>query len=86
MNNHPSNRLIYIGNLPPQATKENLIELFSSFGEIVSIRLVPNSNYGFITLSSVESMEKAVASLDDFYYQDHYLILKLVDYPDHPQS
>ncbi len=54
---------IHVGNLSPDTTEEDLMNLFSQFGKVKSVRIVkyPSSEskgYGFIDMpASAEAME-----------------------------
>ena len=81
-------KTIYLGNLPQNTTEENIKKLFTKFGDIVSFRFavsIPEleikPDFVFIQLSNLKAMQKAVKKLNDFYYQDKFLIAKLIDYP-----
>ena len=84
----PQIKTIYIGNLPQNITEADIKKLFVKFGKIISFRFavpIPNSkippDFAFIQLSSLDTMQKAVKKLDELYYQDKFLIVKLIDFP-----
>ena len=81
-------KIIYIGNLPLNITEDEIKDLFDKFGTIVSFRFavsMPDSkirpDFAFIQLSDINTMQNAVNKLDEFYYQNKFLIVKLIDYP-----
>ncbi len=63
---------LYVGNLPFSATKDQLVELFSQFGEVtdsvvISDRATGRSRgFGFVELASEEAAKEAVAKMDGF--------------------
>lgn len=86
--NQPQIKTIYLGNLPQNTTKEDIKKLFTKFGDIVSFRFATSipelkiqPDFAFIQLSSLKAMQKAVKKLDDLYYQNKFLIAKIIDLP-----
>lgn len=60
---------IYVGNLPYKADEESLKEAFSSFGEIMSVRIITDETgrskgFGFVEMSSDEDATKAITALN----------------------
>lgn len=55
---------LYVGNLTYQTTQEELKELFSSFGTVVSITIIEGKGFGFVEMDSPESAQKAKDALD----------------------
>lgn len=61
---------IYVGNLSYSVTNETLEELFSTFGTIVSAKIITDRNtgrskgFGFVEMSSIDEVEQAVISLN----------------------
>ncbi|MEW6571970.1 MAG: RNA-binding protein, partial [Nitrospirota bacterium] len=62
-------RKIYVGNIPYDATEEDLRELFSEYGEIESLKIIPDQftgrskGFGFIEMVNEEDANKAMAAL-----------------------
>ena len=61
---------IYIGNLPENYTEKELLETFSQFGNIKSVKIIldPNTGesegYGFVEIEKMEEAQKAIDELD----------------------
>ena len=61
---------IYIGNLPENYTEKELLETFSQFGNIKSVKIIldPNTGesegYGFVEMEKMEEAQKAIDELD----------------------
>jgi len=63
---------IYVGNLSLETTREELIQEFSPYGEVVTARVLndkdigsgQNRGYGFIEMASKDEGVNAVAGLD----------------------
>ncbi|HKP56397.1 MAG TPA: RNA-binding protein, partial [Polyangiales bacterium] len=63
------NRL-YVGNLSFQATADVVREAFSACGEVTDVHIVQDRDsgqsrgFGFVTMSTAEEAQKAIATLD----------------------
>jgi len=55
---------LYVGNLTYSVTNEQLSELFSQYGEVISANVIEGRGFGFVELSSPEEAEKARQELD----------------------
>jgi RNA recognition motif-containing protein len=63
---------IYVGNLSPDVTKEELRREFMAFGEVISVVIMNDKyigsgqtrGYGFVEMPSVSEAEAAIASLN----------------------
>ena len=61
---------IYIGNLPWSVDEARLRELFTEFGNVVDSKVIydresgRSRGFGFISMSSKQEMDNAIASLD----------------------
>ncbi|MBN2477945.1 RNA-binding protein [Candidatus Micrarchaeota archaeon] len=61
---------LYVGNLPYSLTKEDLVNLFSSYGEISDAVLITDrmtgrsKGFGFVTFENDEDADKAIAEMD----------------------
>ncbi len=55
---------LYVGNLYLRASKKQLQDLFSHYGEVKNIELIDGSGFGFVEMSSGEEAEKARKALD----------------------
>jgi len=63
-------RKMYVGNIPYNATEEDLRELFSVYGEIVSLKIIQDQDtgrskgFGFIEMSEEKDTKKAIEELN----------------------
>lgn len=57
------NRL-YVGNLTPDVTEEELVELFLPYGEITEVFMNMEKNYAFVRVDFFSNAEKAKRELD----------------------
>ncbi len=55
---------LYVGNFSYSVTKEELEELFSTYGEITEINLIEGRGFGFVEMSSLSDAEKAKEALN----------------------
>ncbi|PAF49756.1 RNA-binding protein [Helicobacter sp. 12S02232-10] len=61
---------IYVGNLAYSATNEDIKELFSKYGNVVSVKLVSDretgraKGFGFVEMEDDQAL-KAISSLDN---------------------
>lgn len=62
---------IYVGNLPYRVGEEDLANLFSEYGEVVSARIIMDKvsgrskGFAFIEMTEQEDGEKAIEALND---------------------
>ncbi|MEW6052580.1 MAG: RNA-binding protein [Nitrospirota bacterium] len=63
-------RKMYVGNIPYNATEDDLRELFSEYGEIESLKIMKDQftdrskGFGFIEMVNEEDAKKAMATLN----------------------
>ncbi|KAF9361613.1 hypothetical protein BGX26_001113 [Mortierella sp. AD094] len=57
------NTTVYVGNLPPHTTQEDLVPFFQSFGMVVDIRLQADRGFAFVKLDSHEKAASAIVRL-----------------------
>ena len=61
---------IYVGNLNYNLTEEELSQVFSEYGEVVSVKIVKDretgraKGFGFVEMANDEEGERAVEELD----------------------
>lgn len=61
---------IYVGNLPNQATEEELKEAFARFGQVSSVSIIRDKftrqsrGFGFVEMSNKEEAKAAISSLN----------------------
>src|SRR5215467_14439825 len=73
---------IYVGNLNWNMTSDDLHNLFSPYGEVVSAKIVTdkfNNNrskgFGFVEMSDDEAARKAISSLNDTDIQGRKIVV-----------
>jgi len=63
-------RKLYVGNIPYNATEEDLRALFSEYGEIESLKIMKDQftdrskGFGFIEMANEEDAKRAIATLN----------------------
>jgi RNA recognition motif-containing protein len=55
---------LYVGNLSYSVTKEQLRELFSSYGSVTDVKIIEGKGFGFVEMSSQAEAEKAKEELN----------------------
>ena len=55
---------LYVGNLSYSVTEEQLRELFSNYGEVKEVRIIPGRDFGFVEMSDSAEAEKAKEALN----------------------
>jgi RNA recognition motif-containing protein len=58
---------IYIGNLSPEVTKEELHQEFTLFGEVTSVIIIENAytnKYGFVVMPYYSQGQSAIVGLN----------------------
>ena len=62
---------LYVGNLPFGVTSQELTDLFSQAGEVVSANIITDRfsgqsrGFGFVEMNSEEAAEKAISQFND---------------------
>ncbi len=68
-------RKLYVGNLPDSATEQDLLDKFSAFGTVKSVKLITDRDtgrtrgFGFIEMASEAEAQAAIDSLDGTNYE-----------------
>jgi len=55
---------LYVGNFHYTVTVETLRELFSTYGEVLSVNIIEGKGFGFVEMSNQSEAEKAKKELD----------------------
>lgn len=54
---------LYVGNLDYSVTNDELVELFSNYGEVRQVNIIEGKGFGFVEMSTQADAEKAKAEL-----------------------
>jgi cold-inducible RNA-binding protein len=57
-------RKIYVGNVALNATEQDIRDLFSEYGEIISVKLKQSKGFGFVEMGSDNEVKKAISELN----------------------
>jgi len=72
---------LYVGGISFNATEESLRDLFSSIGEVESVKVITDRDtgrskgFGFIEMSSEEDAKKAIEQLNGKTFMERVLIV-----------
>ena len=61
---------IYVGNLPREATEEDLRQAFEAFGQVTSAKIITDKftgdsrGFGFVEMSNSSEAQSAISGLD----------------------
>jgi cold-inducible RNA-binding protein len=72
---------LYVGSISFDATEESLRDLFSSIGEVESVKVITDRDtgrskgFGFIEMSSEEDAKKAIEQLNGKTFMERVLIV-----------
>lgn len=81
---------LYIGYLPPTLDDDGLIQLFSSFGDIVMAKVIKDritalsKGYGFVKYSDVSQANQAIASMNGFRLEGRPIAVRVAGKPPQP--
>ena len=71
---NPSNKRIFIRNLPPKVTDDDLSKLFSKCGKIEEI--IIKNNFAFIEYSTVQSSLNAIKNFNDYNFHGTKIVVE----------
>ncbi len=63
-----SNKL-YVGNLNYQVTEDELREIFSAYGQVMSVNVISGKGFGFVEMDSPASAQAAKDALNGTDFQ-----------------
>lgn len=72
---------IYVGNLAPNVTEEDLKALFSGFGEISAVNIIKerssgqSKGFGFVEMLNNSEADKAMKALNGTRFKDQFIKL-----------
>ncbi|MEW6569778.1 MAG: RNA-binding protein [Nitrospirota bacterium] len=72
---------LYVGNISFKATEEDVRNLFSQMGEVVSVKLIKDTatgrlrGFGFVEMASNEDAQRAIAKLNGNDFMDRSLVV-----------
>lgn len=72
---------LYVGNISFKATEDDMKDLFSQMGEVVSVRLIKDEatgrlrGFGFVEMATKEDAQKAISSLNGTTFMERSLVV-----------
>ena len=72
---------IYVGNLPPEVTEEELRQEFATFGAVASVSIVKDKysgrprGFGFVEMAVVSEGQAAIAGINGKVLKDQTLVV-----------
>jgi polyadenylate-binding protein len=71
---------LFVKNLPVNTTPKEVYDLFSKYGNIISIKLKQNNNgeclgYGYVNYDNLESAQKALENLNNIDFKGKSLLV-----------
>ena len=72
---------LYVGNISFKATEDDVRDLFSQAGEVVSVRLIKDATtgrlrgFGFVEMATDEDAQKAISKLNGNAFMDRSIIV-----------
>jgi len=72
---------LYVGNISFKGSEDDLKELFSQAGEVVSVKLIKDAatgrlrGFGFVEMASEEDAQKAVSMLNGKPFMDRNIVV-----------
>lgn len=77
---------LFVKGLPPKATKDDLVKLFSPYGSLKDVRLVTLRNgqskgIAYVDFESASDASKAVVKLDNYDYQGYKMTVAISNPP-----
>ena len=72
---------LYVGNISFKATEDDVKDLFSQAGEVVSIKLIKDAatgrlrGFGFVEMASKEEAQKAISMLNGKPFMERNIVV-----------
>ena len=72
---------LYVGNISFKASENDLTELFSQSGEVVSVKLIKDPvtgrlrGFGFVEMASEKDAQKAITALNGKPFMDRNIVV-----------
>ena len=77
---------LYVGNLNYKTTEDTLKELFSQFGEVISVNILQGRGFGFVEMTTPEAATDARAKLNGTEFDGRKLIINDARPKDRPRQ
>lgn len=60
---------LYVGNLTYSVKEDQIRELFSKYGEVVSVKIIEQKGFGFVEMATKEEAEAAMEGLNQTVFE-----------------
>lgn len=57
---------LYVGNIEYSVTEDDLQELFSRYGTVAAVKIIPDKGFGFVDMADQQEASAAKEELDRF--------------------
>lgn len=64
---------LYVGNLTYSVNEGNLRDLFSTYGDVESVKVIEQKGFGFVEMGSSEQAQAAMDALNETQYEGRTL-------------
>jgi RNA recognition motif-containing protein len=81
------NQKLYVGSLPYKTTEDELHQLFSQFGSVVSVKIVTDRDtgqskgFGFVEMGNADEAQKAIEGMNGSQLGGRNLIVSIARPP-----
>jgi cold-inducible RNA-binding protein len=72
---------LYVGNISFRATEDDVKDLFSQAGDVVSVKLIKDATtgrlrgFGFVEMASQEEAQKAISTMNGCSFMDRNIVV-----------
>ncbi|HWQ67864.1 MAG TPA: RNA-binding protein [Methanospirillum sp.] len=66
---------LFVGNLTYSVRENQVMELFSQYGEVISVRILEKKGYGFVEMGSEEQADAARTALSETEFEGRNLLI-----------
>lgn len=73
----PPGSNLYVNNLAPNSSETDVNNMFADFGTVLSVKIFPNNNYGFVSFDNPQSAQYAMTSLNGLNIGDSHRQLEV---------
>ncbi|KAL8578467.1 hypothetical protein ACOMHN_028739 [Nucella lapillus] len=77
---------LWVGNVLPQVTERRLTQMFSKYGPVASVRMLPEKYCAFINFKLKESAGRAMQYLQNQECEGQHLLIRFPDNPINPTA
>lgn len=64
---------LYVGNLTYSVNEGNLRDLFATYGDVESVKVIEQKGFGFVEMGSSEQAQAAMDALNETQYEGRTL-------------